>query len=176
MPHALQAGSTMPKITLPLVGGGEAAVGDPQGGRWQAVVAYRGKHCPLCNKFLNGLNDLLAGFDALAVDVIAISGDPQAKAEAAVAEWDLKMPVAYGLSIEQMHTLGLYISEPRSAQETDQPFNEPGLFVVRPDGTLQIIDISNAPFSRPDMEMIKNGLTFIMGNDYPIRGTLTNAA
>ena len=175
MPHALHPGSTMPEMTLPLVGGGDAKIGGSSE-RWQAIVIYRGKHCPLCNKYLNALNGLLADFDGIGVDVIAVSGEPQEKAEASAQEWGLKMPVAYGLSMEQMHTLGLYVSEPRSAQETDQPFNEPGLFVVRPDGTLQIIDISNAPFARPDMETIKNGLNFIMGNDYPIRGTLNKAA
>jgi hypothetical protein len=62
-----------------------------------------------------------------------------------------RFPVAYGLSPDQMRTLGLYISEPRSAQETDRPFAEPGLFVVNPEGKVQIVEISNAPFARPDL-------------------------
>ena len=70
-----------------------------------------------------------------------------------------------------MQRLGLYISDPRSPEETDQPFAEPGLFVINPAGNLQIVDISNAPFSRPDLDGILGGLTFIQQKDYPIRGT-----
>jgi len=41
-----------------------------------------------------------------------------------------------------MKSLGLYVSEPRSEQETDRPFAEPGVFVVNADGLLQVLDIS----------------------------------
>ena len=68
-------------------------------------------------------------------------------------------------------TWGLYISEPRSAQETDRPFAEPGLFVVNPEGKLHIVDISNAPFARPDLAQIAGAIGFIQEKDYPIRGT-----
>ena len=40
-----------------------------------------------------------------------------------------------------------------------------------PQGRLQIIDISNAPFARPDLDGLLNGLKFIQEKDYPIRGT-----
>jgi hypothetical protein len=84
---------------------------------------------------------------------------------------ELSYPVGYALSIDQARELGLYISEPRSSQETDRPFAEPGTFVVNPDGALQIIDISNAPFSRPDPAGLLNGIKVIREKDYPIRGT-----
>jgi hypothetical protein len=71
-----------------------------------------------------------------------------------------------------MQTLGLYVSEPRSEKETDLPFAEPGIFVINADGLLQVIDISNAPFARPDLEGLAKGLKFIRDNDYPIRGRL----
>jgi hypothetical protein len=62
------------------------------------------------------------------------------------------------------------VSTPRSAQETDQPFPEPGLFVVNGDGKIQIVDISNAPFARPDLATLLGGIKFVRANDYPIRG------
>ena len=77
----------------------------------------------------------------------------------------------YGLTIEQMRSLGLYISDPRSPQETDRPFAEPGLFLVNPQGNAQIIDVSNAPFARPDLQMILNGVKTIIEKSYPVRGT-----
>jgi hypothetical protein len=65
----------------------------------------------------------------------------------------------------------LYVSEPRSPQETDRPFAEPGLFVINPEGRVQILDISNAPFARPDLAGILRGVKFVMDKGYPIRGT-----
>lgn len=55
-------------------------------------------------------------------------------------------------------------------KETDHPFPEPALFVVRPDGKLQIVNVANAPFVRPDLETLVGGLGFVIANDYPIRG------
>jgi hypothetical protein len=79
--------------------------------------------------------------------------------------------VGYDLSIDDMRTLGLYVSNPRSPQETDRPFAEPGLFVINPQGDAQIIDISNAPFARPELKSLLNGLRFVISKQYPIRGS-----
>ncbi|MEJ6393821.1 peroxiredoxin-like family protein [Gymnodinialimonas sp. 2305UL16-5] len=171
----LSAGAAFPAIELPVLSGGTATLGKPQDGRdWQMVVVYRGKHCPLCTKYLSELAGLLPEFHGLGVDVIAVSADTERKARDHMAEVGPTFPVAYGLSLADMHRLGLYVSKPRSPQETDQPFAEPGLFVVNADGAVQIVDISNAPFARPDLKTMIGGLTFIRNpeNNYPIRGTL----
>lgn len=47
-------------------------------------------------------------------------------------------------------------------------FAEPGLFAITPDGDAQIIDISNAPFARPDLGLLLR-LQFVI-RDHPIRG------
>ena len=60
-----------------------------------------------------------------------------------------------------------------SPQETDRPFPEPAIFAVNPSGQAQIIDISNAPFSRPDLDNLLTGMKFVREKDYPIRGTLS---
>lgn len=167
------AASALPEITLPRLGGGTLRLGAPLDGRdWQMIVVYRGLHCPICKSYLKGLEGLLADYHAKGVDVIAVSGDPEAKAEAFVAETGITVPVGYGLSLEAMAALGLYISEPRSPQETDRPFAEPGIFVVNATGELQIVDLSNAPFARPDLEKLLSGIGFVRDNDYPIRGTM----
>ncbi len=170
-PHA---GATFDPIVLPAVGGGEVTLGGP--GRWQLVVVYRGKHCPLCRKYLGGLQEMKGAFESQETEIVVVSGDPQEKAEATRQEWGLALPLGYGLSVAQMRTLGLYVSEPRSPQETDRPFAEPGLFVVNPEGRLQIVDISNAPFARPDLGGIARGLAFVREKGYPIRGTLDERA
>lgn len=165
----LVAGARMPALNLPKVGGGEIAIGGPN--RWQMVVVYRGKHCPLCRKYLATLNGLLDEFAVNQIEVAAISGDPKDKAETETADEKWRFPVGYGLTLDQMRSLGLYISEPRSPQETDRPFPEPGLFVVNPEGRAQIIDVSNAPFARPDLANVLAGIKFVREKQYPIRGT-----
>lgn len=169
MSTKINAGDAMPNFTLPKVGGGEVKVGGGDG--WQVVVVYRGKHCPICKRYLTKLEGLKEGYAAAGAKVVAISADPQEKAEADVKEFGWNFPIGYDLSQEQMRSLGTYISNPRSPQETDRPFSEPGLFVVNPEGKVQIVDISNAPFARPDMETVLGGLKFIQEKSYPIRGT-----
>jgi len=66
-------------------------------------------------------------------------------------EVGLSFPVGYGLSLEHMVELGLYISSPRSVKEADHPLFESGLFLVNSEGKVHIADISNAPFSRPSL-------------------------
>lgn len=169
-PRKLKAGTPIPSFSLPKVGGGEITTGG--GPNWKMIVVYRGKHCPLCRRYLKTLNELSEQFTESNIEVAAISGDPKEKAESEVAEEGWRFPVGYGLNVAQMQALGLYVSEPRSPQETDRPFPEPGLFVVNPEGKAHIIDVSNAPFSRPDLAGILAGLKFIREKNYPIRGTM----
>jgi peroxiredoxin len=155
---------------LPKVGGGEVSL--TADGGWKLVVVYRGKHCPICKTYLKTLDGLLDEFKTIDTDVIAISGDPRDKAETEAQEENWRFATGHDLSPDQMRALGLYISQPRSPQETDRPFPEPGLFVVNPEGNVQIVDISNAPFARPDLTALAKGLRFIQEKLYPIRGTL----
>lgn len=168
----LTAGTTFPKQDVSKLGGGTLTLGAPQGGHdWQLVVVYRGLHCPICKTYLSTLQDLRDDFHAIGVDVVAVSGDPEAKAQSMADEKELSLPIGYDLSLEQMAALGLYISDPRSAQETDRPFAEPGVFVINAEGNIQIVDISNAPFARPDLNGLLKGITFVRDKDYPVRGT-----
>ena len=167
-----QPGHAFPKITLPQLGGGQMVLGQPaDGATWALVVVYRGKHCPLCHRYLTGCAAIAERLAAIGVTVQVVSGDGEEKARAIVEETGLEVPVGYGLSIPQMRELGLYISDPRSPQETDRPFPEPGVFAVNPDGKLQIVDISNAPFARPDLDALTRGWEFIIDKGYPILGT-----
>ena len=166
----LAAGSHFPAMSWPTANGGALDIAATPG--WRMLAVYRGKHCPLCKKYFATLDGLLDGFKAAGVTVAAVSADPKEKADADVAEFKWRFPVGYGLTPEQMRQLGLYISEPRSAQETDRPFAEPGLYVVNPEGKVQIVEISNAPFARPDLAGILNGIKIIQERNYPVRGTM----
>lgn len=170
----LKAGDRFPKIAVSRLGGGEVVLGEPQNGRdWQLVVVYRGKHCPICTRYLGEINAVYEQLNDLGIDVVAVSADSLEKAEEHTALVEPSFTVGYGLTESQMEQLGLYISEPRSDAETDRPFAEPGLFVINDDGALQVVDISNAPFARPNLDSLAMGLGFIRNpeNNYPIRGT-----
>ena len=165
----LPAGAVFPAMSWPQVGGGTI---DPwRASGWRMLVVYRGKHCPLCKRYFKTLDGMLDEFRAADITVMAVSADPKERAQADVSEEGWRFPVGYGLTTDQMRQLGLYISEPRSPQETDRPFAEPGVFVINPQGKVQIVDISNAPFARPDLAGILQGLKFVREKQYPIRGT-----
>ena len=54
----VQAGSMFPEIVAHSLDGKEVEIGSPTGGAdWMMVVVYRGRHCPLCTKYLNKLED-----------------------------------------------------------------------------------------------------------------------
>tara|TARA_R110000782_G_scaffold120327_4_gene211264 strand:+ start:980 stop:1408 length:429 start_codon:yes stop_codon:yes gene_type:complete len=139
---------------------------------WRLLVIYRGAHCPLCRGYLHTLEGLQAGFAEAGIAVAALSSDPRDRAVREAAEEVWTFPVGHDLTEAQMRQLGLYVSSPRSPEETDRNFAEPGLFVINPQGAIQIVDISNAPFARPDLEGLLNGLKFVIAKDYPIRGTV----
>ncbi len=148
--------------------GGRNAQAEASG--WRALIVYRGKYCPICKSYLTALNHMREEFRSAGVAVSAVSADTREKAEAEVAECGWTFPVGHYLSIDDMRQLGVYVSDPRSPQEADRPFAEPALFVINPDAEAQIIDISNAPFPRPDLKSLLNGLQFVISKDYPMRG------
>ena len=164
----MAAGAHFPALAWNTVSGEQLV--PSEGAGWRLLIIYRGKHCPLCKSYLNTLDAMLQDFHAASVAVSAVSADTAEKATTEVAECGWRFPVGYDLSVAQMRELGLYVSDPRSPQETDRPFAEPGLFVINPAGLMQIVCISNAPFARPDLESLLQGIKFVMAKDYPIRG------
>jgi len=164
----MAAGEKFPTLVWKSVAGDPIAPATGSG--WRMLVVYRGRHCPLCKTYLNQLNEMIEEFRAANVTVLTVSADTREKAEVDVAEFGWRFPVGYDLSPDDMRQLGVYISDPRSPQETDRPFAEPALFVINSNGDAQIIDIANAPFARPNLTVLLKGLILVMSRNYPIRG------
>ena len=162
-------GKPVPEMTFAKVGGGNVTVGGLRD-RWSLLVVYRGKHCPRCKKYLNKFNAMLAEWDAI-MDVVVVSADTEDKANADVAEFGWSFDLGYGLTEAQMHALGLYVSDPLFEAETTTRFAEPGTFAIRANGELMLVDISNGPAARPDLEELLDGMRFNIINDRPVRGT-----
>ncbi|PLW82012.1 thioredoxin peroxidase [Kineobactrum sediminis] len=170
MSNHAQVDKPFPQTQLKTLSGDEVTLGKPQNDRWQLVVVYRGLHCPICKKYLGQLNAMKNELEEMKVDIVTVSTDPKEKARKFAEELGLDIEVAYGLTIDRARELGLYISTPLDSAETDQPFAEPGLFLIRPDGGLHVSEVSSAPFCRPDLEFIKMGVNYVVEKDYPPRG------
>ncbi len=171
----LKAGADFPEIQVQSLDGETVTLGRPkEGNDWQMVIVYRGKHCPLCTRQLNTMAVHKAALEKIDIDLVAVSGDSKAQLEAHLPQLIVNYPLYFGLTEEQMKTLGCYISIPRSPEETDHNFSEPAMFVVNGDRKIQVVDYSNNPFVRPDAERLISGLQWIRNpkNNYPIRGTL----
>ena len=170
MSHALpRPGAPMPTLRLQLLDGGDVDFATLGG--WRLLVVYRGRHCPLCAKYLAKLEHLRARFTGLGVSVFAVSSDPEDRARAQCAEAHWSFRVAHSLSPADMRRIGLFVSAADESKDADRPFAEPGLFLLDPDGTLRAIDISNAPFSRPDLEGILDGISQVQKERPPVHGT-----
>ncbi|WP_339722252.1 redoxin domain-containing protein [uncultured Paraglaciecola sp.] len=172
----LKAGESFPQIDVKTPDGRVVSLVEikPQvaTGRWTLVVVYRGQHCPICLKYLNELAMLTGRFEALNIDIVAVSADNKQQLDQfKVNGLNVGFPVLLELQVEDMKKLGLYISEPTSDSETDHLFTEPGLFLVNPKGETAMLEIANAPFIRPNIDQFVTGLEYALENSYPIRGT-----
>jgi len=161
--------TAVPHILFDLVGGGNAEIGLPKD-RWTMLFVYRGTHCPRCKRFLNKLNAALTDWTDV-MDVLVVSADTNEKASADKDEHGWAFDLGFGLTEPQMRALGLYVSDPLSEAETTNRFAEPGAFGIRPDGTLMLVDISNGPAARPDLDELLDGMKFNITNNRPTRGT-----
>ncbi len=165
-----RVGAHIDELSFPIAdGGGSITIGQARD-RWTMLFVYRGRHCPRCKRFLNKLNDALPSWVAI-MDVAVVSADSREKALADKEEFGWEFDLCYGMTEEQMRSLGLYVSEPLSEAETSHLFSEPGAFAICPDGSLMLVDISNGPAARPDLEELLDGMKFNIDNNRPVRGT-----
>lgn len=163
--------SPAPALDLPLAGGGRFVLADATPEAYTLLVFYRGLHCPKCKdqlQELDGMRDELASVGI--TQVVAVSGDSQERAEKTLQEWEITdVPVAYGLSEQQMRAWDLYVSTGVKDGEPDL-FSEPALFLVDAGGTVYSAHVQSMPFARPHLSNLVSAVRWIRENDYPARG------
>lgn len=170
----LKPGQKVPDLDLPLTIDARFVLSDQDPENYTMLVFYRGKHCPICKKYLTELGSKLSTFTDKGINVFAVSMDSPERAAVSDEEWETgDLPLAHSLSEDKAREYGLYISEKRPDSEEPDKFSEPGLFLVKPDGTLYFTVVQNAPFTRPDLDELLEGIGFVLKKDYPTRGTLT---
>jgi peroxiredoxin len=165
----------VPALSVDTVSHGRWTLADSRPRNFTLVVVYRGLHCPICRPYLGELNRLAGEFAQRGVEVIAVSSDDAERAAHTVEHWKLDtLRVGYGLSIETARAWGLYISSSRGKTSTGvvepELFAEPGIFLVRPDGTLYFGTVQTMPFARPHFADILPAIDFVLKHDYPARG------
>lgn len=171
MTHTLMPDKLAPSLSLPLVDGGTWTLADQTPGSFTMIVIYRGLHCPVCKTYLTKLSGMMDDAQSYGLNVVVASMDGVSRATQAKADWGLaNMSVAYDLSVADVKNWGLYLSTSIKEAEPEQ-FAEPGMFWVRGDGRLYLIDIANMPFSRPDLDILLPKAKMAMDNNYPARGT-----
>ena len=99
--------TTFPDVSATLSTGETVSLTNKEEGcDWKMVVVYRGKHCPICTKFLNKLEDYKGRLRELNIDLVAVSGDSKAQLDEHLDDLSITFPIAYGLSQEDMEKLG----------------------------------------------------------------------
>jgi len=169
----------VPHLAAALAGGGKFDFDTETARNLILVVFYRGLHCPQCRRQLTDLEAKLPEFEKRGVSVVAISADDAGRAERTKSEWNLpNLRIGYGLDLRTARAFGLWISTGRGKTSAglDEPdlFNEPGLFLIKPDGTLYCASVQTMPFARPHLADLLAALDFIAERNYPARGEVVN--
>ncbi len=170
----------VPALTVATLAHGPFTLNAKPPERFTLVVFYRGLHCPICTKYLLELGRLLPEFSKRGVAVIALSGDDAERAMAMAEKVKSPdLPFGYGLPLSVARQWGLYTSSGRGKTSIgiEEPalFAEPGVFIVRPDGTLYYGAVQTMPFARPHFDELVAALDFAIDKNYPARGEYTGA-
>jgi len=170
----------VPELRVATVAGGTFDLADDAPEFATLVVFYRGLHCPICATYLKELARLTPEFEKRGVKTVAISSDTEDRARQMAEKVGAgALRFGYGLPLSTAKDWGLYISTSRGTTSIgiDEPelFSEPGIFLVRPDGTLYFSTVQTMPFSRPHFQEMVGALDFVQKNDYPARGEYTGA-
>lgn len=176
--HALLPRHPVPALNVPLIGGGRFVLGATPGENFDLLVFYRGLHCPACVKYLMELERLAPEFAARGVQVVAISSDDEERGQLMADKIHAQqIKFAYGLNLKNARQWGLYISASRGKTSIgiEEPalFSEPGIFLVKPDGTLFYGAAQTMPFARPPFQDLLGAIDFVLAKDYPARGEYT---
>jgi peroxiredoxin len=169
---------SVPALSVDTLEHGRFDVSTESTSRFTMLVFYRGLHCPICAKYLSELERLLPEFERRGVAVIALSSDDRGRA-ATMAEKvrAARLRIGYGLPLQTAREWGLYLSESRGKTsigiEEPAQFSEPGVFLLRPDGTLYYGSVQTMPFARPNFSDLVGAIDFAIANDYPARGEYT---
>lgn len=166
-----------PELTVPVAGDGTYTLGRKTPETFTILVFYRGRHCPICARYLADVEAALDDALAIGAETVAVSMDRAERAEASMDAWGLtRLRLGYDMAEEVARHWGLYISSARPGSDEPARFSEPGLAVIDRTGLVYLAQAQSAPFARPPFADLVSGLRFALEQDYPARGDLTARA
>ncbi|MTI45176.1 peroxiredoxin [Roseibium hamelinense] len=170
----------VPTLRVSTLEHGSFDLGNDQAEFATLVVFYRGLHCPICATYLKELERLTPEFAERGVKTIAVSSDGEERTKQMAEKIGAhSLRFGYGLPLSLAKEWGLYISTSRGTTSIgiEEPalFSEPGVFLVKPDGTLYFASVQTMPFVRPHFKEMVGALDFVIKNEYPARGEYTGA-
>jgi peroxiredoxin len=164
----------VPELRVPTLAHGDFDLAADAPRLFTLIVFYRGLHCPVCLKYLRDLETLLPQYERRGTKVIALSSDGRERAQQMASKVGANLRFGYSLPLTVARIWGLYISASRgtSSINIEEPplFSEPGVFLVRPDGTLYYGSVQTMPFARPLFSELLQAIDFAISKDYPARG------
>lgn len=160
----------VPEIKVKTLQGKDWALSKQRSRNFTMIVFYRGHHCRVCRHYIHDLSVQLPEFEQRGVEVIAISGDNKEKALQSQNEWHTRdLLIGYDYPVDEAKKLGLYISKAINEHEPDF-FFEPGIYTIRPNGTLYSLALQTVPFARPHFSEILRSFDNAIRENYPPRG------
>ncbi len=168
----------VPALNVALTNGERFVLGAAPAAHFDMLVFYRGLHCPICAKYLLELERLAPEFAQRGVNLVAVSADELDRAQLMADKVKVSgVKVGYGMSLRTAREWGLNISAGRGKTSIgiEEPalFSEPGVFLIRPDGTLYYGAVQTMPFARPPFQDLLGAVDFAIAKDYPARGEYT---
>lgn len=175
---ALTPRQPVPALSVPLTNNDRFVLAAQPADKFDLIVFYRGLHCPICAKYLTELEALLPEFNKRGVQVIAVSSDNAERAQAMAEKIKAThLRIGHDLSLSSARQWGLYISASKGKTSIgiEEPalFSEPGVCIVRSDGTLYYASTQTMPFARPSFQDLLGAIDFAIAKDYPARGEYT---
>ncbi|GAB5494050.1 MAG: hypothetical protein Phog2KO_42650 [Phototrophicaceae bacterium] len=163
----------VPELSVPTLDADTWTLSEQNPENFTAIFFYRGYHCPQCKLQVRDIDRNIDKFTELGVNVIVISSNTEEFAQKTKEEWGVEnVTIGYDLSLETARKWGLFLSDSIKPTEPER-FSEPGIFFVRPDGTLYASIISTMPFARPDTKTIVAALKTVIEKEYPARGEVS---
>ena len=164
----------VPELRVPTLAHGDFDLAADAPKLFTLISFYRGLHCPVCLKYLRDLESLIPEYERRGTRVIAVSSDVRERAQEMASKVGTNLLFGYSLPLTVARKWGLYISSSRgkSSINIEEPprFSEPGVFLVRPDGTLYYGAVQTMPFARPLFSELLQAINFAIAKDYPARG------
>lgn len=169
----------VPALEIPTLSGKTWRLADQSPENFTLIAFFRGLHCPICGSYIRDLDSRLDAFAKRGVTVLAASSDDEKRARQSQERWGLEtLDLGYGIPLDVARQWGLYVSSGRGKTSigVEEPalFSEPGLYLVRPDGTLYFGTVQTMPFARPHFDDILKAIDFVVAKDYPARGEIVD--